>query len=284
MLLAKDFRRYAREALKGRWIKAGAVALVAALLGASIQGGAGSVSVGSMAQSGEQTAENAMVAMPAEVMMLILGIGLVGMVYALIIFVIGGATTLGYAKYNLNLVDDKNPQIRDIFSQYDRLWQGFVLQFLRALYTSLWSLLFVIPGIIASFRYSMAAYILYENPEMTANEAITESKKLMVGNKWRLFCLNFSFFGWILLAGFGIYVFVLMLAPLIFLAGTFNTMMLAVMIVCVLACICVYSLLLEPYMEASVAVFYREIRYGKYSNPVVDTQEQFTETIEETQY
>lgn len=284
MLLAKDFRRYAREALKGRWIKAGAVALVAALLGASIQGGAGSVSVGSMAQSGEQTAENAMVAMPAEVMMLILGIGLVGMVYALIIFVIGGATTLGYAKYNLNLVDDKNPQIRDIFSQYDRLWQGFVLQFLRALYTSLWSLLFVIPGIIASFRYSMAAYILYENPEMTANEAITESKKLMVGNKWRLFCLNFSFFGWILLAGFGIYVFVLMLAPLIFLAGTFNTMMLAVMIVCVLACICVYSLLLEPYMEASVAVFYREIRYGKYSNSVVDTQEQFTETIEETQY
>lgn len=284
MLLAKDFRRYAREALKGRWLKAGAAALVAALLGASIQGGMGAASFGSMVQNGEQTAENAMTAMPAEVMMWILGIGLVGMVYALIIFVIGGATTLGYAKYNLNLVDDKNPQIRDIFSQYDRLWQGFVLQFLRALYTGLWSLLFVIPGIIASFRYSMAAYILYENPEMTPSEAITESKKLMAGNKWRLFCLNFSFLGWILLVSLGIYVVVLMIVPLLLLAGTVNTMMVAVMIVFVLACICVVDLFLAPYMEASVAVFYREIRYGKYSNPVVDAQEQFTETIEETQY
>ena len=63
-----------------------------------------------------------------------------------------------------------------------------------------WLLLFIVPGIIAAYRYSMAPYIMAENPTMTAMEAIEESKRLMANNKWRLFCLQLSFIGWYILA------------------------------------------------------------------------------------
>lgn len=63
-----------------------------------------------------------------------------------------------------------------------------------------WSLLFVIPGIVAAYRYSMATYIMAENPGMQATEAIERSKALMDGRKGDLFCLDLSFIGWALLA------------------------------------------------------------------------------------
>jgi hypothetical protein len=72
--------------------------------------------------------------------------------------------------------------------------------FMVSLFTFLWSLLLFIPGIIASYRYAMVGYILAERPETGIMEAISESKSLMNGRKMRLFCLNFSFIGWILLA------------------------------------------------------------------------------------
>ena len=61
-------------------------------------------------------------------------------------------------------------------------------------------MLFVIPGIIASYSYSMMHFVMAENPDMRANEAIRESKRLMKGNKWRFFCLQLSFIGWELLS------------------------------------------------------------------------------------
>ncbi len=64
----------------------------------------------------------------------------------------------------------------------------------------LWSLLFVIPGIIAAYRYSMALYVLIDNPELGALECLRRSKEMMRGNKFKLFVLELSFIGWILLA------------------------------------------------------------------------------------
>lgn len=63
----------------------------------------------------------------------------------------------------------------------------------------LWSILFVIPGYIALYRYAMTPYIMAENENLSVMEAITESKQIMMGNKWRLFCLDLSFLGWELL-------------------------------------------------------------------------------------
>ena len=87
-------------------------------------------------------------------------------------------------------------------------------------------MLFIIPGIIASYSYAMTDYILAETPELTAKEAIERSKDMMEGNRWRLFCLEISFIGWGILS---------------------------------LLTLGIGSLWLTPYMEASMAAFYREV-------------------------
>ena len=64
----------------------------------------------------------------------------------------------------------------------------------------LWSLLFIVPGIIKAHSYAMAKFILADNPDMEGIAALKASEKLMYGNRWRLFCLRFSFIGWFFLA------------------------------------------------------------------------------------
>ena len=71
---------------------------------------------------------------------------------------------------------------------------------LRSIFVWLWSLLLVIPGIIAIYRYAMMPYLMAEFPDLGALDAMRESKRLMQGNKWRLFCLELSFIGWYLLS------------------------------------------------------------------------------------
>lgn len=281
MLKAKDFRFYAREALKGRWIKAGGVGLLAALLGASIDMSGSAGSFGSSAQNSSNLAEqfggfsgsSAGSAVSAVFLAVFLGVALVFLVWAIVMLVIGGATTLGFAKYNLNLVDDKDPKLKDIFSQYDRLGTGFGMQFFRMLFITLWSLLLVIPGIIATYSYSMTAYILCENPQMTAREAIRKSKELMKGNRWRLFCLEISFIGWELLAVLAIVLVTVMFMPTMFVMAAGSAAFIITMIVwmvVIIAVSVVIGLLLSPYITVSTAVFYREITEGRYSNPQVE--------------
>lgn len=73
--------------------------------------------------------------------------------------------------------------------------------FLRGLFTGLWSLLFVIPGIIKHYEYLMIPYILAENPGMDRQEVFAISKRMMMGQKWNVFVLDLSFIGWRLLEG-----------------------------------------------------------------------------------
>lgn len=79
-------------------------------------------------------------------------------------------------------------------------------KFLQGLSAFLWSLLFIIPGIVAGYSYAMTSYILAENPELTASDAIEQSKQMMYGHRFQLFCLQLSFIGWDILAtlAFGI--------------------------------------------------------------------------------
>lgn len=226
MLYASDFRRIARESLRGKWALAVGTGFVAGLLGAS------TTSVGNGGSSGgrDYNGESFREWMNSDIWIMlrpwIIALIVTLLVWALVCFIIGGAVTLGYVKFNLNLVDCKEPSFNDLFSQFDRLGAGFCMQFLRGLFVFLWSLLLIIPGIIASYRYAMTPYIMYEHPEYTATEAIKASKEMMKGNKWRLFCLDISFIGWILLSiltlGIGL-------------------------------------LWVVPYMEAAYAAFYREI-------------------------
>ncbi len=94
---------------------------------------------------------------------------------------------------------NKKPQIEDL--QYGmKFWKEATVLFLfQTIYITLWSLLFIIPGIIKGIAYSMSFYILAENPGMSGNDAITKSKELMNGHKMEFFMLSLSFIGWILL-------------------------------------------------------------------------------------
>ena len=75
-----------------------------------------------------------------------------------------------------------------------------MVMFQRTLFTSLWSLLFVVPGIVKSYEYMMIPYLLADDSSLTAKEAFARSKAMMDGNKWQAFVLDFSFIGWQLLS------------------------------------------------------------------------------------
>ena len=94
------------------------------------------------------------------------------------------------------------------------------------MYTFLWSLLLIVPGIIAALRYAMTPFIMAEHPELTASEGIQRSKELMEGHKMDLFILELTFLGWDILC-----------------ALTLN----------------IGNLALNPYKNAALAVFYRNI-------------------------
>ena len=88
-------------------------------------------------------------------------------------------------------------KMTNVFFAFDNNYKNCVkTMFLRTLYTFLWSLLFVIPGIIKAYEYRLIPYILSENPDMNSDEVFTLSKQLMKGNKWRAFVFDLSFIGW----------------------------------------------------------------------------------------
>ena len=238
MKIAEDFRRIARNALTNKWFIAVAVGLVASILGGisgggpefkvNIDGSNISMNFNVAGQTIKSIGTNGGV--DSEVGAFILAslpiIIIASLFAAVIYFALGSFIGVGYAKFNLNLVDKKNAAFETLFEYFSHWKTTTIARLLRALYVFLWSLLFIIPGIVAGFSYAMTDYILAEDPELTADEAISQSKSLMVGNKWRFFCLQFSFIGWDILAtlAFGI-----------------------------------GHLWLTPYKQAAYAAFYREV-------------------------
>jgi len=115
------------------------------------------------------------------------------------LIVLTPAFSLALIKIYLNLTQGRNPEIGDLFAEFNNFWASFKVSFLTGLFTMLWSLLFYIPGIIKALSYSQAMYILAENPGIGAREAINRSKAMMDGHKMELFVLYLSFIGWALL-------------------------------------------------------------------------------------
>lgn len=123
--------------------------------------------------------------------------------------------TLGY-DYATNrlLVEGDNRAVgnlfRDSFGRWGRKVWGM---FLMTLFTSLWSFLLIIPGLIKYYAYALTPYILIDNPELSANQAINLSVKMMKGHKFDLFFLHLSFIGWIFLSIFTFGIGLLWLIP-----------------------------------------------------------------------
>ncbi len=163
-MLARDFRHAAWEHLRGNW---GTMALCTLIL-SLIMGACGAMTI------------------------FVVG-GLAGIL-------LGGAMLLGFATLTLTTVRGVAPRIEQLFDGFRNYSSSLTLYLLIAIFTFLWALLFLIPGIVKGYSYSMSYFILADDPNIPANEARKRSMEMMRGNKWRLFCLDFSFFGWILLS------------------------------------------------------------------------------------
>lgn len=107
--------------------------------------------------------------------------------------------TLGISTYFLNLIRDKDEQFEDIFHGFKIYWKTILLEILRSIFVLMWSLLLIVPGIIAAISYSMSYYIMSDDPDCNPMDAIDLSKSMMNGNKMRYFLLVLSFIGWALL-------------------------------------------------------------------------------------
>ena len=98
--------------------------------------------------------------------------------------------------------ETENASLKEMGVSFSNSYLNVVkTMFLRDLFTILWTLLFVIPGIIKTYEYRMIPYIVAENPDITSSEAFELSKKMMKGNKWKTFVLDLSFIGWHILSG-----------------------------------------------------------------------------------
>lgn len=104
----------------------------------------------------------------------------------------------GVTAYILNFIRNKKLSINYIFSFYKKFWPIFALEFLVGLFSTLWSLLLFIPGIIAALKYSMSIYIMIDG-EDDALQCINKSKKMTYGYKSDYFAFILSFIGWYLL-------------------------------------------------------------------------------------
>lgn len=127
----------------------------------------------------------------------------------------------------LKLIKKEEITVGSAFDGFNLTGKAAWLNILVTFFTALWSMLFIIPGIIKSYSYSLAYYILADNPEMTASEALNKSKEMMNGHKMELFVIHLSFIGWGFLVGI-----------------TFG----------------IASIYVVPYMSATVANFYNSLK------------------------
>ena len=227
MLKSKELRAKAWESLKGKYWMAFLVVLVLGFL----------ASIGSSVVTCSQNLVNIVnMVDPAELdsTMLLGAIVLTGaalviaVVGALISIFVGNAATVGLCNYFIKNTNSK-PSFKDAFSGFKvKYGRNIGTLLLVGIKIVLWSVLFVIPGIIKTYEYAIIPYILADDPEISSKDAFKKAKQMMKGNKWRMFKLEFSFIGWFILC------------VLTFGIGTF---------------------FLIPYVNAASAEFYVELKY-----------------------
>lgn len=114
-------------------------------------------------------------------------------------WVISPMVTAGFVGMYLNMTKGQSPDISDLWMHSGNILTCCLISFFISVLTFLWSLLFLIPGIIKGFSYSMAFFVFNDHPDWTPKECIDESKRIMNGHKMNLFLLQVSFIGWYLL-------------------------------------------------------------------------------------
>lgn len=184
-----ELRAQAREVLKEKWL----MAAVAALIFSAISGG-------------------------------LAAIPFIGTLCALFV---GLPIAYGFAILMYGVFKGKDIDFGVLFEGFQDYARIFVTKLLQAVYTALWALLLVVPGVIKHYSYAMTDYILKDEPELKNNAAIERSMAMMEGYKMKLFMLDLSFIGWAILC--------------VFTMG-------------------IGYLFLQPYMQVSHAAFYEDLK------------------------
>ena len=226
---ASDHRYRAREALRGNWVTAVLVCLVAGILTGSSFSSDININF-----EGGQPIQITLPEQYEEILVGVLGISLafltvIAVVISVVGLILGGVMEIGKARYHLNLIDGAAARFDDLFSAFPQFLAALVMRLVRGLLITLGMLLLVIPGVMLVFSYAAAPYIMAQDPECEGLEALRRSRELMKGNRMELFLLDLSFIGWDLLS---------------------------------LLTLGIGSLFLNPYKEAARASFFRHIGLG----------------------
>lgn len=191
----------AKQALSGRYWPAFAVTLICALLGVGNMGGTsrGSTPDAQYYQHGGSyySAHAGMFHYNGPMLMAALFVLLLGLALSLLII---NVLAVGKSRFFMENRLGAAP-VSSLFSTFHRdgYWNLVKIMFLKSLYIFLWSLLFIIPGIIKAYEYSMVNYIAAENPYLPAGRVFELSSQMTMGEKWEMFVLDLSFLGWLFL-------------------------------------------------------------------------------------
>lgn len=136
-----------------------------------------------------------------------LGIGL---------FLLQSVITIAVYNVFISGYEGKKYEISDMANGItDELTNRICLSVLKQLFISLWTLLFIIPGIVKTYSYFLAEFISRKDPKLSATDCITKSREIMKGHKWEMFVFELSFIGWHLLAILTFGILYIWLAPYI---------------------------------------------------------------------
>ena len=194
----KELKANAKALVKPNYWK-----VVAASIVMMICGGSGSAASNKAASDDGSLAEAMsqfdIATIMAAVIMVFAAIAVVMVISILLSAFVFNPLMVGANKLFINCKAGK-AQFNDLAFGFKNSYRKVVAtMFLKNLFIGIWSLLFVIPGIIKTYEYRMIPYLLAEHPEMSRKEAFAKSKEMMMGNKWNAFVLDFSFIGWHLL-------------------------------------------------------------------------------------
>ena len=211
MLKSKELRAKAWNSLKDKYWMAFIVVIVSGLLvsiGTGLVSAAQSmIDIVSMVDPSEMDSTMELGAVVINIMAFVLCIA--GLMISIFI---GNAASVGLTNYFIKNTNS-TPTFADAFSGFKvRYRRNIGTLLLVGIKVVLWSILFVIPGIIKSYEYAIIPHILADDPEISSKDAFKKAKEMMNGNKFRLFKLNISFIGWYVLCfvTFGIGTFFLM--------------------------------------------------------------------------
>lgn len=119
---------------------------------------------------------------------------------SLISLLVSGPLAFGLSLFFISIARNKPAQLEQLFGGFKIFGRTLITYILLVIFTLLWTLLLIIPGIIAAISYSQTFFILIDDKTISPSQAIEKSKKMMYGYKWKYFCLGLRFLGWGLLS------------------------------------------------------------------------------------